>query len=99
LVLTLPGFNWVKASYPASSPRHGLSCNALVGGQVLTIGGVDSAQNGPNNLYNDVFSTPDPFKQGLAIFDLGTMSWKNSYASKQVTYAPAPAVQSFYASK
>jgi hypothetical protein len=98
-VLTLPGFNWVRADYPALNPRHGLSCNSIGGGQILTIGGLNTSQNGPDNLYDDVFNTQDQFTQGLAIFDMNTLAWKDSYSANQTTYAPAPAIQSFYASK
>jgi hypothetical protein len=98
-VLTLPGFNWVKADYPALNPRHGLSCNSIGGGQILTIGGLNTSQNGPDNLYDDVFNTQDQFTQGLAIFDLNTLAWKSSYTANQTTYSPAPVIQKFYANK
>jgi hypothetical protein len=98
-VLTLPGFNWVKASYPALNPRHGLTCNSIGGGQILTIGGLNSSQNGPDDLYKDVFNTQDQFTQGLAVFDLNTLSWKDSFSASQTTYSPAPQIRSFYANK
>jgi len=98
-VLTLPGFNWVQASYPALHPRHALTCNALSGGQILTIGGLNTTQNGPGNLYQGVFNTPDQFTEGLAVFDLNTLSWKTSYSSKQTVYTPSQAVQVFYDNK
>jgi hypothetical protein len=98
-VFTLPGFNWVKASYPALNPRHGLTCHSIGGGQILTIGGVNTTQNGPTDLYKDVFDTADQFTQGLGVFDLNTLSWKNSYSSKQTTYTPAQPIQVFYANK
>jgi hypothetical protein len=98
-VLTLPGFHWVKANYPALNPRHGLTCNSIGGGQILTIGGVDTSENGEGDLYNDVFNTPDQFTQGLAVFDLNTLSWKKSFIASQDSYSPAPEIQSFYAKK
>ncbi|KAK0668863.1 hypothetical protein QBC41DRAFT_117590 [Cercophora samala] len=56
-------------------------------------------QNG--NSYNrldyiSAFNTTDPFKQGLAIFDLHTMGWNTSYIAKPAVYAPAPQVQDYY---
>jgi hypothetical protein len=98
-VLTLPGFHWVKADYAALNPRHGLSCNSIGGGQILTIGGLNTTQNGPNDLYKDVFNTADQFAQGLAIFDLNTMAWKTDYSAKQTDYTPSSTVQNYYANK
>ena len=106
-VLTLPGFYWVKANYTADHPRNGLSCNAVGGGQILTIGGVDPTQNGQsngqnngqNNGYTAAFDTPDPFTQGIGIFDLNSLSWKGSYSAKQGLYSPAPEVQAYYDAK
>lgn len=98
-VLTLPGFYWIKASYDALNPRHGLTCNSVGGGQILTIGGLNTTQNGPNNLYNDVFNTADQFTQGLAIFDISVMVWKDSFSASQKSYNPASEIQSYYANK
>jgi len=98
-VLTLPGFHWFKADYAAIDPRHGLSCSPVGGGQILTVGGLNTSQNGPDDLYKDVFNTADQFTQGLAVFDLNTLSWKSSFSASQDSYSPAPVVQSFYANR
>ncbi|KIW08569.1 uncharacterized protein PV09_00534 [Verruconis gallopava] len=95
-VLSLPSFNWFKADYLAENPRHGLTCNHIGGGQILTVGGVNTTQNGPNNLYDDVFNTPDQFTQGLNVFDLSTMAWATSYSAQKQTYSPAAAIQQYY---
>ncbi|KAK0728247.1 hypothetical protein B0T26DRAFT_767475 [Lasiosphaeria miniovina] len=97
-VLTLPGFRWIKADYPARHPRYGLTCNAAGGGQVLTIGGVDPTQNmsASADAYEAVFGTPDPFVQGLAVFDLGSLAWKDAYVSKPAAYVSAPQIQKYY---
>lgn len=98
-VLTLPGFQWFKASYPASSPRHGLSCNPVGGGQIMTTGGVDSSKNGPTNLYLNTFDSRDPFTQGLNIFDMNSLKFTNSYSAKPAAYTQAKVVANYYASK
>jgi hypothetical protein len=98
-VLSLPAFQWFKASYPALNPRHGVTCVPVGGGQILTVGGVDTTQNGPDNLYDDVFNTADPFEQGLAIFDMNQMAFAPSYAANPPSYTGASVVQSYYASK
>jgi hypothetical protein len=98
-VLSLPSFNWFKADYLAENPRHALTCNHIGGGQIVTIGGLNTTQNGPNNLYNDVFNTPDQFTQGLSVFDLNTMSWRSDYSAALKQYTPAAAIQQYYSTK
>ncbi len=95
-VLTLPGFHWVKTKYAALRPRHGLTCNAVGGGQILVIGGVDTTQKGPIDYYAEVFNTPDTFTQGLAIFDLKTLKWRSAYKSNPDVYTPASDVKEYY---
>jgi hypothetical protein len=98
-VLSLPSFNWFKADYLAENPRHALTCEHIGGGQIVTIGGVNTTQNGPDDLYADVFNTADQFTQGLGVFDLNTMAWSTSYSSEQTTYGPAASIQQYYASQ
>lgn len=98
-VLTLPGFYWTKAPYTARNPRHALSCNGVGGGQIITIGGVDTTREGPDTLYKGVFTTSDPFPQGIAVFDLATLKITDTYTANRTSYSPAPAIQSFYNDK
>lgn len=95
-VLTLPGFHWVQARYQANDPRHALTCESVGGGQILTIGGLDTIQRHENNLYTEPFETRDPFTNGLNIFDISTLTWKNSYSSKQTVYTPSSDILDFY---
>ncbi|KAL2197335.1 hypothetical protein P885DRAFT_68481 [Corynascus similis CBS 632.67] len=94
-VLTLPGFYWAKADYSPAHPRHGLSCNAVGGSQILIIGGVDTTQDG-NDSYAAGFTTRDPFPQGLAIFDLGTLAWSSAYRAERSLQPPAPKFKEYY---
>ena len=98
-VLSLPAFQWFKAEYPPAAPRHGVTCAAVGGAQVLTVGGVDTLQNGPDELYNDVYNTSDPFTFGLNIFDMNKMAFASSYVAKAPEYTGAPQVKQYYASK
>jgi hypothetical protein len=96
-VLTLPGFHWVRADYPPRHPRHGHSCNGVGGGQILIVGGVDSAHLDPaKEVYRSVFDTPDPFTKGLAIFDLSKLAWSPSYSANRGLQKPAPQIQAYY---
>lgn len=98
-VLSLPSFNWFKADYLAENPRHAFSCNHIGGGQIVTVGGVNSTTNGPNDLYKDVFNTQDQFVQGLSIFDLSTMTWSPNYSAAKAEYSPSDQIQQYYATK
>ncbi|KAK4137952.1 hypothetical protein BT67DRAFT_371835 [Trichocladium antarcticum] len=97
-VLTLPGFFWVKADYLPQHPRHGLTCNAVGGGQILAIGGVDSAeqQDGVNGISTTGFNTADPLTQGLAIFYLTGLTWSSAYSSNAGPQPPASRIQQYY---
>lgn len=98
-VLTLPGFYWVHAGYPEHNPRHGLTCESVGGGQMLTIGGLDTTQIDKDDLYKGPFNTADPFTYGLGIFDISTLTWKSSYSSKQTVYTPYSDILDFYQTK
>lgn len=99
-VLSLPSFHWFKANYRASQPRHALTCEHLGGGQVLTIGGVDSSLYVQGSAYAGVYNTRDPNAQGLALFDLSLMSFSSGgYVSNRTVYNLAPEVQSYYDNK
>lgn len=98
-VLTLPGFHWTKASYTARNPRHSLSCNGVGGGQIITIGGVDTTREGPGTMYEGVFTTSDPFPQGIAVFDLATLKITDTYKANRTSYTPNTAIQGYYNDK
>lgn len=95
-VLSLPSFNWFKADYTASNPRHGLTCEHIGGGQVLTIGGLDTSQDDASNQYSGVYRTEDPFPQGLGIFDLSSMSFADAFEVNRTTYDYADAIGAYY---
>ncbi|KAL8836073.1 MAG: hypothetical protein Q9176_006530 [Flavoplaca citrina] len=89
-VLSLPAFAWFKADYPAQHPRIRHTCHSF-GRQMLSIGGQD-----PTNEYNDTF-TPDPFSQGLGIFDLTDLRWSERYNADAEPYETPAVVKAWYA--
>lgn len=98
-VLTLPAFNWIKVDYPPQYPRHGLTCNAVGGSQILTIGGLDTNSKHTIDTYVYVSpfdTTPDPFTQGLAIFDLTTLQFADKYTAKAPRYVQSDTVKNYY---
>jgi len=90
-VLSLPGFVFFKG--PTSTPRADHNC-ALVGRrQMLSVGGTDGYLGFPNSLLD-----PDPFKNGLAIFDLSNMVWADRYDADAKDYESPSSVKEWYAS-
>ena len=99
-ILSLPAFTWSKVEYTPQHPRHALTCHAVGGGQILTIGGLDSDNTVDNaNAYLSVFSSPDPFVQGLGVFDLGTLSWQDHFSSNPGAYKQADSIMKIYTSR
>ncbi|KAL9070396.1 MAG: hypothetical protein Q9157_005827, partial [Trypethelium eluteriae] len=97
-ILTLPAFTWVKVNYPPASPRHALSCNAVGGSQIITIGGLDtaSADYASANVYNDVFNSSDPFSNGLNIFDMSTLSFATKFTANPHPYTQSEPIAAVY---
>ncbi|MCJ1466753.1 hypothetical protein MMC07_005373 [Pseudocyphellaria aurata] len=98
-ILTLPAFNWIKVDYPPQHPRHALSCNAVGGSQILTIGGLDtnSKHTADELTSTSQFDTsPDPFAQGLAIFDMTALKFANQYTAKASPYVQSDLVRNYY---
>ena len=99
-VLTIPAFEWIQVSYTPKNPRHALTCHAVGGSQILTIGGLDSDDTSSNSdAYLAVFGTPDPFTQGLNIFDLHTLWWADHYSASPQPYHQSSSIQKIYAAK
>ncbi len=78
--LTLPAFHWIRVDYNPQSPRFALSFNAVGGSQILTIAGVDANSKidvgDQHDISRSTYNTSeDPFKQGLAIFDMTTLEF------------------------
>ncbi|KAK3313218.1 hypothetical protein B0H66DRAFT_569792 [Apodospora peruviana] len=90
-VLSLPGFVFFQG--PGSNARRsGLSC-ALVGRrQMLSVGGCDGYLPYPDSLLD-----PDPWKNGLGVFDLSDMAWRDRYDADAAAYESPAVVRDWYA--
>ncbi|MCJ1463896.1 hypothetical protein MMC07_002505 [Pseudocyphellaria aurata] len=98
-ILTLPAFYWIKVDYPPQHPRHALTCNAVGGSQILTIGGVDTnSKHTTDELrHKSTFDTSaDPFAQGLAIFDMTALKFADQYTAKASPYVQSGSVREYY---
>lgn len=100
-ILSLPAFNWFSVAYNPQNPRSGHTCEAVGGSQIAIIGGEDVNPKIPtgsdDNTPNITLSTPDPFAQGLAIFDLRTLDFAAEYkAGGGGVYEPNEVITQFY---
>ena len=98
-ILTLPAFHWISVPNDPKNSRIGLSCNAVGGSQILTIGGRDG--NPPEqifglNLWTSTYNSSDPNAQGLAIFDLKSLTWLDQYTAGAPPYEQSDPVKEFY---
>ena len=99
-ILTLPAFTWVSVEYNSQSPRYGHSCNAVGGSQILTIGGADAdppQTSATANAYSQgAFNTPDPNAQGLAIFDMTSLTWSSQYTAGASPFEQSDLIKQIY---
>ncbi|KAK8135305.1 hypothetical protein PG984_003245 [Apiospora sp. TS-2023a] len=102
-VLSLPGFVFFKLPN-LGVPRAAHAC-ALVGPfsgegnkrsarQMLSVGGAEYAWG---DQYLEPILDSDPWKQGLGIFDLTDMAWKNQYNAGADPYDTPGMVRDWYA--
>ena len=85
-ILSLPGFVWTKAADSPAGGRRLPSCVAVGGRQVLSIGGTAGLE------WND----KDPAPQGLQLFDMTEMKWKDSYDADAAPYERPAAIKTWY---
>ena len=99
-VLSLPAFNWQKQNITPEYGRWLHSCNVIGNRQMVSIGGLVTdmslqvTNEGPES--NGSNSVPDPWTQGLGIFDLTAMEWKEGYDPAAAPYVTPDAVKDYY---
>ncbi|XXG98993.1 hypothetical protein Hte_005326 [Hypoxylon texense] len=91
-VLSLPGFVFFKAD-SRGTPRADHACVVVGKGkrQMLSYGGVD----GGSGLRSST-TTPDPWRQGIGIFDMTEMKWMDSYDPNATNYDVPADVNDWY---
>jgi Kelch motif len=90
-VLSLPGFVWFKADYPHTNAQNMHTCNIVGwgGSQMVVTGGVDlTLPDGP--------AARDSWANGINIFDLSAMRWKDTYEANDVLYQTPSVVRDWY---
>jgi len=89
-VLSLPGFVWTRLPEPPAGPRSEQSCVVVGKRQILSIGGVDRQTQGAG------MTQKDEAPNGLLLFDMSTLKWKDSYDANAAAYQRADAIKGWY---
>lgn len=96
-VLSLPSFQWFRASYTSVNPRGGHTCQATNSGQMIIIGGVDPTYSrdflGDGDALN---APPDPWPQGIGVFDMTALKFKDSYQAKAGAYQTPDIIKNYH---
>lgn len=97
-VLSLPAFQWFRANHSSSYPRFGHTCHSTLTGQMIVIGGFDARtfHDDIRTAWND---SADPWNQGIGVFDMSLLEWKDSYQANGSNYAQPQAIREFYGQK
>ena len=97
-VLSLPAFHWQQANYTPQYVRFGATCN-VINRQMIVVGGnIMTQQAISENNGTWPYSVVDPWPQGLGVFDITDMEWKDSYDAGAGPYRTPEMVKQYYAS-
>ncbi|PGH28024.1 hypothetical protein AJ80_00279 [Polytolypa hystricis UAMH7299] len=92
-ILTLPAFEWVAVPSSTATPsqRASHNCQLIGNRQMLLIGGAPVTRK-TNDLPKD-----ENLPNGLGMFDVSDLSWKDSYDADAAPYEQSKLVQDVYA--
>ncbi len=96
-ILSMPAFRWFRAPYEARHSRHRHTCHVVGQRHLLSIGGLDATHTKPVN--GSEFESPDPFPQGLGLFDMTCLNWTMYYNVSAAAYEQSAPVAEFYRQK
>jgi hypothetical protein len=93
-VLTIPGFQWFQIDgegFSTAGRRSSHTCNLIGQRQVLVSGGYDPTLGG-----SELFKHADPWAQGLNVFDLTSLAWRNSFDPDVPPYEAPQVIREWY---
>ena len=92
-ILSIPSFRWFHANYTSTYSRAGHSCQATNSSQMILIGGLD-----PTYSVHIVGDSPqkDPWRQGIGVFDMTALEFKNSYQANAGPYKTQDVIRKIY---
>jgi hypothetical protein len=95
-VLSLPGFHYRKANYPAANSRHGHTCSVIGHRYMVSIGGGEMVRS---NFSAEVSRADPVFEGGIGIFDLTEMAWVREFDPNAAPYVRPKGFDEWYTSK
>ena len=101
-ILSIPAFQWFQAEYQPAIPRSLHTCHTTNTNQLIIIGGVNPTYTnywsvGLSN--SSGYESRDSWAEGIGIFDMTTLKFKDSYEAKAKPYEPPKLIKSFYRDK
>ncbi|OMP85189.1 hypothetical protein BK809_0000289 [Diplodia seriata] len=97
-VLSLPSFRWFASDVVSMPRRRSMTCTATSNGQMIMVGGLDPDQPSTINDPQNWQASNDPWTQGIGVFDMTKLQYKNKYDASAVAYASPDVVQRYYQS-
>ena len=94
-ILSLPSFSWLKANDTSGTKRMGHTCEVGGSRQMISVGGLAPDPPMRTDGYA-AFAQEDPLSNGIGVFDMVDLVWKDSYDAKASPYLKPPAVSSLY---
>lgn len=86
-VLSLPSFHWTKTSSTAEYGRYGHKCNIIGNRQIVVTGGlVVDVASAEDRSRNYGWAMPDPWQNGIGVFDISELQWRDSYDADAASY-------------
>ena len=97
-ILSLPAFRWFKATFPPRFSRALHTCHTTNNtNQMIIIGGVDPTNDTVFIASADYGGEPiDPWPEGIAIFDMTALKFKDSYEANGDKYETPDLIKRFY---
>jgi hypothetical protein len=96
-ILSLPSFTWLNSPVISSRARVGHACSLVGNRQLLSFGGQEididpdtGARSAPPS---------DVWNNGIGIFDMTLLQWKDSYDPDAKPYEPPEMVKALYTSR
>lgn len=97
-ILSLPSFTWFSSDTAYLPRRRQQTCTATNNSQMIMIGGLDPDQPSPLTPpdQQNWLASPDPWAQGIGVFDMTELKYKSSYNASAAAYASPEVVKRHY---
>ena len=90
--LSLPAFRWFKSNDSTPVRRSGHYCQLVGNSQMLSVGGIQPSDHEAAGV------APDPWVNGLGVFDMIAFVWSSYYNAYGNPYEQPEPVKQYYSS-